>query len=253
MPVHDWTRVDAGMFHFFHQDWTIELCRALNGRGLPPDYYAMAEQSIRGPIPDVLTLRLSSGKGEPAGTGTAVAVAVAPPRAKVVRSSEKTVYPRKADRVTVKLRHGQIVAVIEVVSPGNKGSSAEFRSFVTKVADQIQQGVHVLVIDLFPPTKRDPQGIHKAIWDEFEDEEYSPPSDEPLTVAAYSAGVIKTAYVEPFGVGDDLPVMPLFLEPELYVPVPLEDTYRTSWGYFPAALKGLLEGTDTVEDQPPGP
>ena len=30
MPVHDWTRVDAGLFHHFHQDWTIELCRSLN-------------------------------------------------------------------------------------------------------------------------------------------------------------------------------------------------------------------------------
>jgi hypothetical protein len=35
--------------------------------------------------------------------------------------------------------------------------------------------------------------------------------------------------------------MPLFLEPELYVPVPLEATYETTWGVFPAALRGLLE------------
>ena len=61
-------------------------------------------------------------------------------------------------------------------------------------------------------------------------------------MAAYSAGGIKTAYVEPIGVGDVLPDMPLFLEPEIYVPVPLEATYRTAWDVFPIALRGLLEG-----------
>jgi hypothetical protein len=241
MPVHDWTRVEAGLFHSFHQCWIIALCEALNTGGLPPDYYGLAEQSIRGPIPDVLTLRLSPGKGAPNGTAPAVAVADAPPRARVVRSTETGVYVRKADRVTVRHRHGQIVAVIEIVSPGNKGSNSELRAFVEKTADLIQQGVHMLVIDLFPPGKRDPQGLHKAIWDEFEDEDFAPPADKPLTLAAYSAGPVKTAYVEPIAVGDVLPDMPLFLEPEVYVPVPLEATYGTAWGVFPSALKGLLE------------
>ncbi len=253
MPVHDWTRVDEGLFHAFRLSWICGLCDALNGGGLPPSHFAMLERSPRAHIPDVLDLRLSDADIEPSGTNPALEVATVPPQARVVQSTERGNYAKKADRVTVRHRHGQIVAVVEIVSPGNKGSNSELRAFVEKTADLIQQGVHVLVIDLLPPTRRDSQGIHKAIWDEFEDEEYSSPSDEPLTVAAYSAGVIKTAYVEPFGVGDDLPVMPLFLEPELYVPVPLEDTYRTSWNFFPAALKGLLEGTDTVEDQPPGP
>ncbi len=31
MPLHDWTRVSAGIYHDFHQDWTIEIRRALNG------------------------------------------------------------------------------------------------------------------------------------------------------------------------------------------------------------------------------
>jgi hypothetical protein len=243
MPVHDWTRVDAGLFHAFHQGWIIHLCDALNSGGLPPDYFALAEQSVRGPIPDVLTLRLPPGKNRKASEGTtpAVAVAAAPPSARLIRSVENSIYVRKADRVTVRHRHGGIVAVVEIVSPGNKASTSEFRRFVEKSADLIQQGVHLLVIDLFPPTRRDPLGIHNAIWDQFDDEEVTPPPDKPLTLAAYSAGEIKTAYVEPIAVGDELPDMPLFLEPEVYVPTPLETTYRTTWGVFPAALKGLLD------------
>jgi hypothetical protein len=244
MPVHDWTRVDAGLFHAFHYHWIGSLCDALNGGVLPSAFFALPEQSIRGPVPDVLTLRLSTGKDEPMGTDTALVVATSPPRARVVQTSERSVYARKADRVTVRHRHGEIVAVIEIVSPGNKGAVSELRAFVEKVSDLIQRGIHVLVIDVFPPTRRDPQGIHKAIWDEFEDEDFNPPSNQPLTVAAYSAGAIQTAYVEPIAVGDELPDMPLFLEPEIYVPVPLERTYQEAWRAFPAALKGLLEGTD---------
>jgi hypothetical protein len=249
MPVHDWTRVDAGLFHAFHHHWIDALCVALNAGGLPPDYFALPEQSIRGPIPDVLTLRLSAGKEKerPRGSSPAVAVAVAPPRARLVRSSEVSVYARKADRVTVRHRHGQIVAVIEIVSPGNKGSISEVRAFVEKTADLIQQGIHLLVIELFPPTKRDPQRLSRAIWDQIEEEDFTLPADKPLTLAAYSAGPIKTVYLEPIAVGDELPDMPLFLEPELYVPVSLEATYQTSWNVFPAALKGLLEAPGLPE------
>ena len=41
MPIHDWTRVDAGIFHAFHHDWITEIARALNRGLLPADYYAL--------------------------------------------------------------------------------------------------------------------------------------------------------------------------------------------------------------------
>src|SRR5207245_9048424 len=117
----------------------------------------------------------------------------------------------------------------EIVSPGNKGSRSEFRAFVEKSAELIRQGIHLLVIDLFPPGKRDPQGIAKAIWDEFVEEDLELPPDKPLTLAAFDAGPCRVAYVEPGAVGDVLPGMPLFLKPECYVPAPLEATYPATW------------------------
>jgi len=244
MPIHDWTRVDAGLFHAFHQSWIVTLSRALNGGVLPPDYFALPEQSIRGPVPDVLTLKLSPERGHPTETTPGLAVAAAPPRTRLVRRAEETIYVRKADRIAVRHRHGQVVAVVEIVSPGNKASKNELRAFVEKTANLIAQGVHLLVIDLIPPSKRDPQGIHKAIWDEFVEEDFELPADQRLTLAAYDAGPPPVAYVEPVAIGQPLPDMPLFLKPEFYVPAPLEDTYRTTWDdFFPAALKGLLETT----------
>jgi hypothetical protein len=241
MPVHDWTRVDAGLFHAFHQRWISALCDELNTGGLPPDYFALPEQHIQGPIPDVLALHLSPGSEGPSNPAVGVAVATAPPRVRLVRRNEAETYAQKANRITVRHRHGDVVAVIEIVSPGNKASRAEFRALVQKSADLIRQGVHLLVIDLFPPGPRDPQGIHKAIWDEFQDEDVGPPPEKPLTLAAYDAGPPQVAYVEFIAVGDALPAMPLFLKPEFYVPAPLEATYQKTWQVFPAALKGLLE------------
>ncbi|RPI86750.1 MAG: DUF4058 domain-containing protein, partial [Planctomycetaceae bacterium] len=35
MPIHDWTRVEPGDFHHFHQRWIQDLAAALNGGVLP--------------------------------------------------------------------------------------------------------------------------------------------------------------------------------------------------------------------------
>jgi len=244
MPIHDWTRVDAGLFHAFHHDWVTILARALNAGVLPGDYYALPEQSIQGPIPDVLTLKRSVDRDMANGTGarSALAVAEAPPRTRLVKRAEEQVYVRKADRIAVRHRHGDVVAVVEIVSPGNKASTSAFRSFVQKTSDLIMQGVHLLVIDLFPPSKRDPQGVHKAIWDEIKEEECELPAGKPFTVAAYDAGPPPVAYVDFVAVADSLPDMPIFLKPDFYVPAPLEASYRTTWDdFFPAPLKSLLE------------
>ena len=56
MAIHDWTRVDAGLFDDSHQDWTIELGRLLNAGRLPPGYAALTDRQTAGPIPDVLTV-----------------------------------------------------------------------------------------------------------------------------------------------------------------------------------------------------
>jgi hypothetical protein len=43
-------------------------------------------------------------------------------------------------------------------------------------------------------------------------------------------------------VGTNLIDMPLFLTPELYVPVPLEATYNQSWSGVPQRWRGVIEG-----------
>ena len=239
MPIHDWTRVDAGLFHHFHQRWIAALCDAFNAGRLPPGYFALAEQVAGGPIPDVLALERRPPPQRPDAAG-GVAVVTSPPQARFVSRAEADAYARRANRVAVRHPLGHVVAVVEIVSPGNKDSRNALRAFVDKVTGLLGQGVHLLIVDLFPPTVRDPQGIHKAVWDEVHEEPFELPPDKPLTLAAYSAGPVKVAYVEPAAVGDALRDMPLFLEPEVHVPAPLEETYQTTWAVCPDALKEVV-------------
>jgi hypothetical protein len=56
MPIHNWTRVEAGIFHAFHHDWITEISCALNHGLLPSDYYALPGQIAAEFRPEVLTL-----------------------------------------------------------------------------------------------------------------------------------------------------------------------------------------------------
>src|SRR5439155_12958694 len=206
---------------------------------LPPGYFALVEQKTGGPEPDVVTLELTSPAGPPKPGG--VAVEDHPPKAQFVTRSEAAGYARKANRITVRHPDGDVVAALKIVSPGNKDSRHTLRAFARKAVEFLQAGIHLLIVDLFPPGPRDPQGIHKLIWDRVRDEPFTLPPDKPLTVAAYAAGTETVAYVEPVAVGDALPDMPIFLTADRYVPCPLEATYQTAWEQFPAPLKGPLE------------
>lgn len=239
MPIHDWRRVRANRFHDFHQSWTIAIRNALNAGQLPPGYFAMVEQQTGRTEADVITLDLNPpASGAPTG---GLAIAAVPPKARFVTRSETTLYARKANQISVRHPDGDVVAVIEIVSPGNKDSRHAIRSFARKAVEFLHAGVHLLIVDLFPPGRRDPQGIHKAIWDRIRDEPFQLPADKPLTLAAYTVNTEIVAYIEPVAVGDPLPDMPIFLTGDRYVPCPLESTYQTAWSQFPAPLKGPLE------------
>jgi Protein of unknown function (DUF4058) len=243
MPIHDWTRVEAGIFHHFHHAWIDEIARALNRGLLPPEYYALAEQIAGGLEPDVIAPQRPTN-GPPAADGPrgCVALATTPPKVQFRSRAEADFYAAKAKAVVI--RHSsdhEVVAMVEVVSPGNKNSRHGLRAFVQKAVEVLRAGIHLLIVDLFPPGPRDPQGIHKAIWDELTDNDFALPAGTPLTLAAYTGGPCPEAFIQPTAVGAPLPEMPLFLTPNEYVPVPLEATYRSAWEAVPAFWRAELE------------
>lgn len=240
MPMHDWTRVRSGIYHDFHQVWTIEIRNRLNGGVLPAGYIAMADQRVSGPEPDVVALKLRDPRNAEGG----LAVADAPPRMRMASrvDPEAARYAIRANRIAIHQGLGRVVAMIEVVSPGNKQSAGTVASFVTKAVDFLSNGIHFLMIDPFPPGPRDPGGLARAIWDQLTGAAFEVQLPvQPLTVASFDAGDPLTAYVETLAIGDPLPETPLFLEPGWYVNLPLEATYLASWQLTPAPIRELVE------------
>ncbi len=238
MPMHDWSRIPSGLFDHFHQDWSIEITRTLNRGRLPAGLSALVEQRAGAREPDVLSIE----EYAPRGPGTAAgAVTMERPVTRVVRRTTKQIYATRANRIVIRHRLGRIVAVIEIVSPGNKESRAALRDFVDKTIDFLRKGIHVLIVDLFPPSSRDPFGIHKVIWDEITEEDFAFPEGENRTLVSYDAGAEKIAYIETVSVGDVLPDMPLILTNDLHVMVPLEPAYQATWEASPEVYRHAVE------------
>ncbi len=242
MPIHDWTRVPSGLFHDFHQSWSIRIKDALNGGRLPKGLAALVEQRAGPRESDVLTIESRSRRArEPEVEGNGNVVTLAPPVTRIVQRTDKAIYAVRANRIVVRHHLGRIVAVIEIVSPGNKDSRAALRDFVEKTIDVLRAGVHLLIVDLFPPTSRDPFGLHKAIWDEIVEVDFTFPGGKDRILASYETGLVKTAYVEPVGVGDVLLDMPLFLASGMHIKVPLEPTYQATWDASPEEMRRAVE------------
>jgi hypothetical protein len=203
MPVHDWTRVDDGTFHHFHTLWMGEISKRLNRGILPAGYYALAEQ--------------------------------------VAGQAEINEYTARQRSIIIRhVSNDRIIALIEILSPGNKASEYAFSQLLVKIGGALYHQIHLLLIDLHPPTARDPHGLHAAVWENLHAGTFVPPDDLSLTLVSYEAGLRPIAHVEPIAVGRPLPDMPLYLAPEWHVQVPLESTYLEAWQGVPDFIQQIL-------------
>src|ERR1700722_5036370 len=122
MPMHDWTKVEPTIYHHFHQQWSIAICNALNTGILPSGLSALIEQHSGGVVPDVLTVeRRRPRRSSPGGAATA-------PRTRMTIATQGATLLRRANRIAIRHRLGEVVCIIEIVSPGNKASRSAVRS-----------------------------------------------------------------------------------------------------------------------------
>lgn len=241
MPIHDWTRVPAGMFHAFHNAWITFLQKACNDGLLPPDYYALGEQRSGAIEADVLTLHSNTAPDNPS-TGASQAVLEHPPQVQIEQKADSDLLFFERRRRTLVLRHvsgDRVVALLEIASPSNKHSRRAAEDYCEKVWDSLLGGVHVMSLDLLPPGRTNPHGLHGRIWEAVSGDSEAV-TDAPFALASYVAAQEITAYVEPCGVGDPLKAMPLFLTPDHYVNVPLESTYMSAFETLPAGWRARL-------------
>ena len=175
-----------------------------------------------------------------------LALATAPPVVRQVIDLEEEVYLSRQKQVAI--HHAstrRVVAIIEFVSCGNKSSVHEWERFLSKTVSALRSGIHLVIIDVYPPSNRDPQGIHGGIWEELGGAPYVLPSGKPLTQVAYlAARTKKRAFIEPFAVGDEISTsMPLFLNDEFYVKTPLAEAYADAFDGTPLPICELLNAS----------
>jgi hypothetical protein len=96
MPIHDWSRIPAGLSHDFHQTWSIQIKIALNAGILPKGISALVEQRSGPRESDVLAVEsrckaLRSGPGSDRGVAT-----TEPPVTRFVRRTTKEIYAARA-------------------------------------------------------------------------------------------------------------------------------------------------------------
>ena len=237
MPMHDWTRVEAGIYHDFHLEWISQIKREVNSQ-LPADYYALAEQYAGGFAPDVLTLQsVDTDTDSPSGS----VATVAQPKTKLYQEADSEFYLGKQSTIAIRHVSGdRVVAMIEIVSPANKNTSLGIRKFVSKVQELLNHKIHMLIIDPFPIGPRDPGGLHALIFGEYENHPISLPAGSPLSLVAYECSDTIRAYIEPYSVGEKLINMPIYLYPGMYINVGLERTYLAAWEAVPRRWRDVI-------------
>src|SRR5262245_1603603 len=187
MPVHDWTKVEAGVFHAFHVGWIATLQQSLN-QLLPKDYYALAEQHAGEVIPDILTLQLAEpSTPEASFSSNGGGVAIAPARVGRRVTGDWAITAKGTPR-TLSIRHisgHRLVAMIEIVSPANRDRRKHATSFISKGVAALGAGVHLMIVDLFPPGPFDKHGLSAMIWrGVVTKSKETTPVDKPLTIAS---------------------------------------------------------------------
>jgi hypothetical protein len=213
----------------FHSQWAASLAAFLNQNKLPPRYYAEVQVHLGGRVEiDVATLE-STSNGPPASSAATALLEPAvwaPPEPPLVMPA---VFPDEFE-VLVYVEEGglNLVAAVELVSPGNKDRDESRRAFAVKCGSYLQQGVGLVIVDVV--TERRANLHDELIRLLGRPESFAFPVNSPLYVVAYRPARRKQGdqidvWPTPLVVGQPLPTVPLALRGAGCVPLDLEAAY----------------------------
>ena len=165
---------------------------------------------------------------EPGGVATAT-VTSAPPEPTLVIDADLADHYDYEVLVYDQSRARQLVAAIEIVSPGNKDRPESRRAFATKCAALLQQGVCVSIVDLVTTRNFNLYAELLAFIDRS-DPAFAP-SPPPIYAVTCRARMIGQApkleaWAYPMAVGMPLPQLPIWLSDDQNVMLDLEGSYE---------------------------
>lgn len=213
----------------FHSSWATRIADALTERWLPPNY--IAEEHVHfGPSVeiDVATFEqeITSGK-EKSGT-----VAIASPKVWTPPAADgvlPAVFPETFEVRVLSTDTGpRLVAVIELISPGNKDRQVERKAFATKCASYLYQGISIIIVDIVTNRRANLHNEILHIMGAGDSLELPPECN--LYAVAYrplrrNSGDEIDVWRSPLAVGQTLTTLPLGLRADLVIPVDFEAAY----------------------------
>jgi hypothetical protein len=233
MPLHDHFHSAWSVqrpWEGFHSAWATAIAFHLNSGVLPADYFALPLVQVSGRVEvDVATFQEAEKKD---GAGTATAV-WAPPQPTLTVPFEGAETDAYEVQILRNFGGPQLRAAIELVSPSNKDRPASRQAFATKCAAYLQRAVSVVIIDMVTERAANLhaevitllQGNGQPAWQ----------SPTGLYAVAYRAALVAgqphlQAWPEVLAISSSLPELPLWLEPDLCVPLRLEESYTVTCG-----------------------
>lgn len=230
--------LDRRSWESFHGWWGFQLAGRLNMRPLPHGFIAEGNVHIGATAAvDVAAFEEDAPAGETLVSerdNGAVATEVwAPPRPLVAMRVDFAALETFEIRIYDEPRARTLVAVVELISPGNKDRPETRRAFLDKCAAYLREGISVVLVDVVTSRQHN---FHAALMELFHgpDEALRAVTSE-LYAVAYRVVVADTAisqtthlemWAESLAVGAPLPTMPLWLTPSLCMPLELEAAYR---------------------------
>lgn len=220
-PLHHWES--------FHSNWATRIADALNERWLPRDFLAEEHTHAGTHLEiDVATFERTAAASVAhlSDASRELSPSWRPPEAH--HRAPLAVPDAFEVRVLADTGGATLVGVIELVSPANKDRPEQRRAFATKCAGFLHQGVSVVVLDVVTTRAAN---LHNEIVATLGADHARMGDDVALYGAAYRP-VVRDGETEVdvwcvrCEVGAALPVLPLRLRGDLFVPVDFESTYQ---------------------------
>jgi hypothetical protein len=211
----------------FHSAWANALTRQLNRGLLPPRYFAEPNVQIGTTVEIDVAAFEEAGSAQATSAGVATAV-WAPPRPPLTAPLDVAVLDVVEVQIFQDEEGPRLVAAIELVSPANKDRPSHREAFAIKCVGYLHQRIGVVVADIV--TSRS-SNLHAELLERLHvGQTTNGPALGDLYAAAYRTlatdGPLQfEAWPHSLALGADLPTVPLWLGPDLALPLDLEQSY----------------------------
>jgi hypothetical protein len=240
MPLHDWSKLPE--WDGVHHMWITELYHDIKAK-LPPGYRAgvatVPSLTVGGTSvhPDVNVQRLATPPLESVETAVVDELAYEP---------EVSLLAIDASTMIQIFRGSNLVAALEIISPGNKDRESIRKSTVDRFVGYLALGIHLTFVDVHAqPLKF---SLADSIARDLDFPQPSCPAPQAISYRVLNGpdrGRSLAVRRAPLVIGDPLPMVPLSISQSQRVAVDLETTYsKATSDYFSwlPAINGTANG-----------